>query len=97
MKAIIPVAGAGTNLRPHTFTQPKPLIPVAGKPIVGFIVEQLLEAGVDEFIFVIGYLGDKIRLFVEQNYPEHQCPVCAPTEQDGTGPCHLDDAVAFQR
>ena len=70
MKAIIPVAGAGTNLRPHTFTQPKPLIPVAGKPIVGFIVDQLLEAGIDEFIFIIGYLGDKIKLFVQQNYPD---------------------------
>lgn len=69
MKAIIPVAGAGTNLRPHTYTQPKPLIPVAGKPIIAFIIDQLKEAGVNEFIFVIGYLGEKIRHYVEQNYP----------------------------
>jgi glucose-1-phosphate thymidylyltransferase len=69
MKAVIPVAGAGTNLRPHTFTQPKPLIPVAGKPIIAFIIDSLIEAGVNEFVFVIGYLGEKIKLYVESNYP----------------------------
>ncbi len=70
MKAIIPVAGAGTQLRPLTYTQPKPLIPVAGKPIISFIVDQLRAAGVQEFIFVIGYLGEKIRDYIEQQYPD---------------------------
>jgi glucose-1-phosphate thymidylyltransferase len=70
MKAIIPVAGVGVRLRPHTYSQPKPLIPVAGKPILGFIIDRLVEAGFTEFIFVIGYLGEKIELFVRENYPE---------------------------
>ncbi|MDX1476217.1 MAG: sugar phosphate nucleotidyltransferase [Saprospiraceae bacterium] len=70
MKAIIPVAGVGTNLRPHTFTQPKPLIPVAGKAIIAFIIDQLREAGVEEFIFVIGYLGQKIKAYVDEHYPD---------------------------
>lgn len=70
MKAIIPVAGAGTRLRPLTYTQPKPLIPVAGKPIISFIVEQLMEVGVKDFVFVIGYLGEKIKNFIEYRYPE---------------------------
>lgn len=70
MKALIPVAGAGIRLRPHTYTQPKPLIPVAGKPIIAYIVDQLIDAGVRDFVFVIGYLGDKIRLYLEQAYPE---------------------------
>lgn len=70
MKAIIPVAGAGTRLRPHTYTRPKPLIPVAGKPILGFIIDQLLQAGVREFVLVIGYLGSKIQHFVETRYPD---------------------------
>jgi len=48
MKAVIPVAGAGVNLRPHTYTQPKPLIPVAGKPIISFIIDQLKDAGINE-------------------------------------------------
>lgn len=69
MKAIIPVAGAGTQLRPLTYTQPKPLIPVAGKPIISFIVDQLYSLGVREYIFVIGYLGEKIRDYIEQQYP----------------------------
>lgn len=70
MKAIIPVAGVGTRLRPHTYTQPKPLIPVAGKAIIGFIVDQLVEVGIKDFVFVIGYLGEKIQLFIEKEYPE---------------------------
>ncbi|NJB86574.1 glucose-1-phosphate thymidylyltransferase [Lewinella marina] len=70
MKAIIPVAGAGMRLRPLTYTQPKPLIPVAGKPILSFIVDQLVELGVTDFIFIIGYLGEKIREYIERVYPQ---------------------------
>ena len=47
MKAVIPVAGIGTRLRPHTYTHPKPLIHVAGKPILSYIIEHLLSSGVD--------------------------------------------------
>ncbi len=70
MKAVIPVAGAGTRLRPLTYTQPKPLIPVAGKPIISFIIDQLVDVGVRDFVFVIGYLGEKIKNFLDQAYPE---------------------------
>ncbi len=69
MKAIIPVAGAGTKLRPLTYTQPKPLIPVAGKPIIGFILDQLIEAGIDDFIFVLGYLSEKVQGYLQDSYP----------------------------
>lgn len=62
------MAGAGKQLRPHTYTQPKPLIPVAGKPILAHIVDQLISAGVQDFVFVIGYLGEKIQRFIEQHY-----------------------------
>ena len=64
MKAIIPVAGAGTKLRPITYTQPKPLIPVAGKPIIAFIIDELIQAGIEDFVFVIGYLGEKIKSYL---------------------------------
>ena len=67
MKAIIPVAGAGTKLRPHTYTQPKALIPLAGKTILSINVDQLHEAGINEFIFIVGYLGEKIRIILTQN------------------------------
>jgi len=70
MKAVIPVAGVGTRLRPHTYTQPKPLIPVAGKTIISFIIDQLVDVGILDFVFIIGYLGEKIQLYLEKNYPE---------------------------
>lgn len=85
MKAIIPVAGAGTHLRPHTYTQPKPLIPVAGKPIIAFIIDQLVKQGVDDFVFIIGYLGEKIRFFVESNYPNIKKTFIEQTERQGLG------------
>ena len=69
MKAIIPVAGAGAKLRPHTYTQPKALSPIAGKTILSFIVDQLKAEGINEFIFVVGYLGDKIQDYILQTYP----------------------------
>jgi glucose-1-phosphate thymidylyltransferase len=71
MKAIIPVAGIGTRLRPHTHTQPKSLIPVAGKPIIAHIVDNLQQAGITEFVFIIGYLGDKIEDYITTNYPNN--------------------------
>jgi len=85
MKAIIPVAGAGTQLRPLTYTQPKPLIPVAGKPIISFIIDRLLGLGVTEFIFVIGYLGEKIKEFIEQHYPAIQKEFVTQEHRLGTG------------
>jgi glucose-1-phosphate thymidylyltransferase len=57
MKIIVPMAGRGSRLRPHTLTVPKPLIPIAGKPIVQRLVEdiaQVLDAPIDEIAFVIG-------------------------------------------
>ena len=59
MKAIIPVAGVGTRLRPHTYTQPKPLIPVGGKPLIASIIDQLVDAEIKEFVLIIGYFGEK--------------------------------------
>ena len=85
MKAIIPVAGAGTKLRPHTYTQPKALIPIAGKTILSFIVDQLSGAGVTEFIFVVGYLGEKIHDYVSTAYPELTTHFVYQNERQGTG------------
>jgi glucose-1-phosphate thymidylyltransferase len=68
MKAIIPVAGYGTRLRPHTHTVPKVLIQVAGKPILGHILEHVRSLGVKEVVLVVGYLGDKVREYVEENF-----------------------------
>jgi glucose-1-phosphate thymidylyltransferase len=85
MKAIIPVAGAGTKLRPHTYTQPKALIPLAGKTILSIIVDQLKEAGINEFIFVVGYLGDKIQDYVRQKYPDIKAHFVHQMDRQGIG------------
>ena len=85
MKAIIPVAGAGAKLRPHTYTQPKALIPIAGKTILSFIVDQIKDAGIHEFIFVVGYLSDKIQEYVLQSYPDLTCHFVQQSERRGTG------------
>ncbi len=85
MKALIPVAGIGSRLRPHTHTQPKSLIPVAGKPILAHIVDSLIEVGIDEFIFIIGYLGDKIEQYISINYPNIKSYFVVQTDGKGTG------------
>jgi glucose-1-phosphate thymidylyltransferase len=85
LKAIIPVAGAGTKLRPHTYTQPKALIPLAGKTILRIIVDQLLEAGINEFVFIIGYLGDKIQDYVREKYPDLNATFVHQSERHGIG------------
>ena len=60
MKIIVPMAGMGKRMRPHTLTTPKPLIPIAGKPIVQRLVEDIAEVcgqQVDEVAFIIGRFG----------------------------------------
>jgi glucose-1-phosphate thymidylyltransferase len=85
MKAIIPVAGAGTKLRPHTYTQPKALIPLAGKTILSIIIDQLQEAGINDFIFIVGYLGEKIQDYVAEKYPDLSSHFIYQNERHGTG------------
>ena len=85
MKVIIPVAGLGSKLRPHTHTQPKALVPVAGKPILSHIVDTLIEAGLKEFIFITGYLGVKIEEYIRGNYPDINKTFILQEPREGTG------------
>jgi len=85
VKAIIPVAGAGTKLRPLTYTQPKALIPIAGKTILSVIIDQLLDAGVTDFVFVIGYLGEKIQRYIAKTYPDLSYTLVTQNDRRGTG------------
>jgi glucose-1-phosphate thymidylyltransferase len=68
MKAVIPVAGEGTRLRPHTHTVPKPLLRVAGKPILGHILDDVVGLGIGELVLVVGYRGENIVDYVRANY-----------------------------
>ncbi|MBP6302350.1 MAG: nucleotidyltransferase [Bacteroidia bacterium] len=63
MNIIVPMAGMGKRMRPHTLTVPKPLIPVAGKPIVQWLIEDIVKIcgeGVNEVAFVIGRFGEEV-------------------------------------
>jgi len=68
MKVIIPLAGLGTRLRPHTHTKPKPLVIVAGKPIIGHILDQFRDLDVEEYVFIVGHLGEQIKEYIEGHY-----------------------------
>lgn len=69
MKVIIPVAGVGKRLRPHTLSNPKPLLNVAGKPMIHFIVDQIIKEKIaNEFVFITGYMGDKIQQYLDETF-----------------------------
>ena len=72
MKVIIPLAGFGTRLRPHTYTRPKPLINVAGQAVLGHILDKFKGVDVEEFLIVYGYLGDQIMQYMECEYPHYR-------------------------
>ncbi len=84
MKAVIPLAGKGTRLRPHTHHIPKPLVRIAGKPVLDFLLDDLLDAGVDEIVFVVGHLEAAIRAHVAERYPRVTPRYVVQEVQDGT-------------
>lgn len=68
MRAIIPVAGFGTRLRPHTYTLPKVLLNVAGKPILGHILDTLQQQGINDATIIVGYMAELVQEYVTKNY-----------------------------
>ena len=68
MHAIIPVAGIGKRLRPHTYSLPKVLLNVAGKPIIGHILDKIIADGFRSATMIVGHLGDQIREYVRSSY-----------------------------
>jgi glucose-1-phosphate thymidylyltransferase len=85
MRAIIPVAGIGSRLKPHTFSTPKVLLNVGGKPIIAHILDKLLEEGINKATFVIGYLGDVIKDYVEKTYPTMKSSFIEQKSMEGLG------------
>ena len=84
MKVIIPVAGVGTRLRPHTHTAPKPLLHVAGKPILGHILDELNDLAPEQVVFVVGHMGDQIIDYVKSQY-DFETTFIEQTELAGLG------------
>jgi len=85
MRAVIPVAGFGTRLKPHTYSLPKVLLNVGGKPILGHILDELLDENITKATFIIGYLGDVIKKYVAETYPEISADFVQQNEMLGLG------------
>jgi glucose-1-phosphate thymidylyltransferase len=62
------MAGLGKRMRPHTWSKPKPLLQVAGKPVLGHILDKFIPLDLDEVVFVTGWLGEQIEGYVRDNY-----------------------------
>jgi glucose-1-phosphate thymidylyltransferase len=64
MKVIIPLAGKGTRLRPHTYLTPKPMMKVAGKPVMSYVLDELKKLGnVEQVIYITGHLKEKVEAY----------------------------------
>lgn len=87
MKIVIPTAGYGTRMRPQTWSKPKPLIPVAGKAVLGHVLDMFETLpNIEEVIFIIGYLGDQIEAYVNEAYPDLPTRSIIQEELNGQSP-----------
>ncbi|RLB69630.1 MAG: nucleotidyltransferase, partial [Deltaproteobacteria bacterium] len=83
MKVILPVAGKGTRLRPHTHTKAKSLVNVAGKTVLEHIIDRLKGVDVDEYVFIIDENGQQIKDFMAAKFPELSCSYYVQQERLG--------------
>ena len=83
MKAIIPAAGIGTRLRPHTYTLPKALLYVAGKTILSHILDDVVALGPSSIVLIVGYKGELIEEYVRKHYPDLQVDFVVQEERRG--------------
>ena len=73
LKVVIPMAGYGKRLRPHTWSRPKQLLSLAGKTVIEHVLDTFstLPEGLKvEYVFIVGYLGDTIQTFMKEEHPE---------------------------
>jgi glucose-1-phosphate thymidylyltransferase len=92
VKVIIPLAGKGTRLRPHTHITPKPMLKVAGKPVMQYILEDLRRLGVEEIVYITGHLKDKVEEYARSEFKDIPSVFIEQKVQDGTA-----GAVALAR
>lgn len=85
MRAIIPVAGFGKRLKPHTYSLPKVLLNVGGKPIIGHIIDKLIKEKIFKATFIIGYLGEQVVEYVKKEYPQMKADYIEQKEVLGLG------------
>jgi bifunctional UDP-N-acetylglucosamine pyrophosphorylase/glucosamine-1-phosphate N-acetyltransferase len=92
MQSVVLAAGEGTRMRPLTKTVPKPMLPVADRPLVAHTVDSAVEAGASELIFVVGYEADAVREYFGSGYRD--VPVEYAVQEEQLGTAHAVDAAA---
>ena len=85
MKIIIPAAGQGVRLRPHTHTIPKVMLPVAGRPIIGHILADVAPLEPSEVRLVVGYHGDRVERYAREAFPALPLRIVWQNERLGLG------------
>lgn len=84
MKVVIPLAGKGTRLRPHTHVTPKPLVRVGDKPVMSYILDDLRDLGVNEAVFITGHLKERVEEYMAQEYADFDVRYVEQAVQNGT-------------
>lgn len=69
MKVVIPVAGGGTRLKPHTLSTPKQLLKIAGREMLNYVIESTMKLNPDEVVFIVGHHKEQIIKYIENNFP----------------------------
>ena len=99
MKVIIPLAGKGTRLRPHTHVTPKPMLKIAGKPVMSYIMDDLARLGdIDEVVYITGHLKERVESYARKQYT-FPATFIEQVVQDGTAGAvalaksHIDQPV----
>jgi glucose-1-phosphate thymidylyltransferase len=84
VKVVVPLAGKGSRLRPHTFVTPKPLLRVGDKPVMSYILDDLRDLGVHEGVFITGHLREKVEEYMAREYPDFEARYVLQEVQNGT-------------
>jgi glucose-1-phosphate thymidylyltransferase len=90
VKVVMPLAGKGTRLRPHTHVTPKPMLKVGDKPVLAYILDDLRELGVHEAVCITGHLKERVEEYMAREHPDFHAVYVEQVEQRGTA-----DAIAL--
>jgi glucose-1-phosphate thymidylyltransferase len=85
MKLVIPMAGFGTRMRPHTWTRPKPLLPLAGRPILDHVLDRFNAPPIAEYVFIVGWLGNQVKDYIRAT---HSIPAHFVEQKEMLGQAH---------